>query len=300
MKVIQSYSTYPAPGKEINNLDLIFLVISAALARNYAKTKVNLYCNRALKEKIAALGVTKFWDTIDICEIERFMSENKFDPHLYFTASKCHILASISPPWLYVDHDFFLLENPQFLEEDFDLAFAHLESIADFKRSFPSKDEYYFPPDYPTNEVAIADEDIMNTSIIAIKNSDFQQCYRKLLEGFFKNNLPDTGKVYRTAQFNLPDQRFFTAAAKNFSALNILGKKFVKAKDGAVKSELTDKCHLTHYRHIWSMKELLKKSKTLRKKFLNQMINDLAEFVSEDITYEIKNTRIWLDLISED
>lgn len=299
MKVIQSYSTYPSKDQEINDLDLLFLVISAILARNFANTEVDLYCNQRLNEKIVALGLTKFWDKIDICEIEQFMAENEFDPYLYFTASKCHILANTSPPFLYVDHDFFLLEKPQFLEEEFDLAYAHLESIQDFKRSFPGKDEYYFPPNYPAGEINIADEDIMNTSIIAIKSDNFQQCYRMILEGFFTHNLPDIEKVYRTAQFNLPDQRFFTAAAKNFSALNILGKKFVKDKDGAVQSELIDKIHLTNYRHIWSMKELLKKSKTLRIKFLNRLIKDLSEFVREDIISEIRDTKIWQDVISK-
>ncbi len=296
MKIIQSYSTYPADDQKINNLDLLLLVISATLARSFTSNQVELYCNKSLKETIVSQGLASFWDKIDICEIEQFMEKNQFDPHLYFTASKCHILANTPPPFLYIDHDFFLFEKPQFLDEEFDLAFAHLESIEDFRQSFPPKAEYYFPKNYPIKDVNIADTDIINTSIVGIKNIHFQQSYKKLIDNFFVDNQPDNSKVYRTAQFNLPDQRFFTAAASEYKALNVLGKKFIKTKDGTVESEVVGKVYLKYYRHIWSMKDLLKESKLLRRKFLKQMLEDLTQFVDAEVISSIVATKVWIEL----
>lgn len=300
---VHIYWTKPKENTSVLLADLdVFLMMVSALTRKYqSRGKRKIYLDTPGKLYLEKLDCLWPWEEVNTEILDGFSRDADFETSLYVTAGKCHLIATLPPPFLFIDHDLILFEELDPLVFAYDLAYAHDEDREKLPIAYPELSEYEIPPGYQFDlRLAWNHPKILNSSILYINSVDFQKNYENEFKQIMANNFwRKEGKPNYVAQFNLSDQRLLNAVMRSgsYRCYNIMNSIFTD-NNGAKKVQKYPEAQpyeLSKVFHAWGLKNFFNGSRSIRKKLMMEIIQQATSIVDDNDLKRLQNNPLFAD-----
>lgn len=165
----------PLSGYTMSDSVLLTQLISLMSMKAYIEWPTMLFTDIKGKEFYDKIGLTKFYDEVDVDFLTMYDHDYKFDRSSFYTSAKTAILTMQEPPFFFLDADLFITQPMpvKFLKND--LVFAHPEIC---RKEYLCEIKDFEDMGY---EVPITfDDTIMmpNTALMYMNNEELQTMYR--------------------------------------------------------------------------------------------------------------------------